>query len=94
VRTPVKVEDLKQAGAEVIQGDLIDPPSLARACQGADRVLAAALTCFFLGRPRLCRSHKSYSGESWALDWHRHRTATSNAHMNLEAIIECVMLNR
>jgi uncharacterized protein YbjT (DUF2867 family) len=42
VRTPAKVEDLKQAGAEIMQGDLIDPPSLARACQGVDRVLAAA----------------------------------------------------
>lgn len=50
VRTPAKVEDLKQAGAEVIQGDLIDPPSLARACQGADRVLAAAHSLLGKGR--------------------------------------------
>ena len=42
VRTPAKVEDLQQAGAEVIQGDLIDPPSLVRACKGVDRVLAPA----------------------------------------------------
>jgi uncharacterized protein YbjT (DUF2867 family) len=48
VRTPAKVEDLKQAGAEVIQGDLINPPSLMRACQGVDRVLAAANS--FLGK--------------------------------------------
>jgi NADH dehydrogenase len=48
VRTPAKVEDLKQAGAEVIQGDLIDQPSLTRACQGVDRVLAAANS--FLGK--------------------------------------------
>ncbi|HXQ33953.1 MAG TPA: NAD(P)H-binding protein, partial [Anaerolineales bacterium] len=33
IRTPSKVEDLQRAGAEVIQGDLIDPPSV-RACQG------------------------------------------------------------
>jgi len=50
VRTPAKVEDLKQAGAEVIQGDLIDPPSLVRACQGADRVLAAAHSLLGNGR--------------------------------------------
>jgi uncharacterized protein YbjT (DUF2867 family) len=31
-RAPAKVEDLKQLGAEVVQGDLIDPPSLMRAC--------------------------------------------------------------
>jgi uncharacterized protein YbjT (DUF2867 family) len=48
VRTPAKVEDLKQAGAEVVQGDLIDPPSLRQACQDIDRVLAAANS--FLGK--------------------------------------------
>ena len=42
VRTASKVEDLQQAGAEVMQGDLIDPPSLLRACQSVDRVFAAA----------------------------------------------------
>jgi uncharacterized protein YbjT (DUF2867 family) len=50
VRTPSKVEDLEQAGAEVIQGDLIDPPSLLRACQGVDRVLAAAHSLLGKGR--------------------------------------------
>jgi NADH dehydrogenase len=48
VRTPAKVEDLQQAGAEVIQGDLINQPSLTRACQGIERVLAAANS--FLGK--------------------------------------------
>jgi len=41
VRTPAKVDDLKRAGAEVIQGDLIDPPSLMRVCQGVDHVFVA-----------------------------------------------------
>ena len=50
VRTPARVEDLKQAGAEVMQGDLIDPPSLVRACQGVDRVLAAAHSLLGKGR--------------------------------------------
>lgn len=50
VRTPMKVEDLKQVGAEIIQGDLIDPPSLIRACQGANRVLAAAHSLLGKGR--------------------------------------------
>lgn len=50
VRTPFKVEDLQQAGAEVIQGDLIDSPSLVRACQGVDRVLAAAHSLLGKGR--------------------------------------------
>jgi uncharacterized protein YbjT (DUF2867 family) len=48
VRIPAKVEDLQQAGAEVIQGDLINQPSLTRACQGIERVLAAANS--FLGK--------------------------------------------
>ena len=50
VRTPSKVEDLQQAGAEAMQGDLIDPPSLMRACQGVDRVLAAAHSLLGKGR--------------------------------------------
>ncbi len=41
-RYPEKATDLKQLGAEVIQGDLIDPPSLRRACQGIEAVLASA----------------------------------------------------
>ena len=41
-RTPAKLEDLQALGAEVVAGDLRDPDSLARACRGIDRVLAAA----------------------------------------------------
>lgn len=41
-RTPEKAVELQKLGAEVIQGDLIDPPSLARACQGMDAVVSAA----------------------------------------------------
>lgn len=52
VRTPAKVDDLKQLGAEVMQGDLIDPPSLTRACQGVDRVFATAHSMIGKGRYR------------------------------------------
>lgn len=41
-RTPEKLEPLRALGAEVMAGDVRDPDSCARACQGADRVLAAA----------------------------------------------------
>lgn len=41
-RTPEKAEALQQLGAEVVQGDLRDPDSLARACAGVEKVLAAA----------------------------------------------------
>jgi uncharacterized protein YbjT (DUF2867 family) len=41
-RNPAKAEELKMLGAEVIQGDLRDPSSLRRACQGIEQVLAAA----------------------------------------------------
>ncbi len=41
-RTPEKAADLQELGAEVVQGDLIDPASLERACAGADAVLASA----------------------------------------------------
>ena len=49
-RAPDKAEDLKQLGAEVVQGDLINPASLARACLGADAVLAAAHALMGTGR--------------------------------------------
>lgn len=41
-RTPEKAADLQNLGAEVVQGDLIDPPSLERACQGMYAVVDAA----------------------------------------------------
>ena len=41
-RVPERAAALQQAGAEVVQGDLLDKASLARACQGATKVLAAA----------------------------------------------------
>ncbi len=37
-----RAADLQRLGAEVVEGDLIDPASLARACRGVDAVLAAA----------------------------------------------------
>ena len=41
-RDPDKAADLKELGAEIIQGDLIDPASLKKACEGVDAVLACA----------------------------------------------------
>ena len=41
-RDPQKLAALKQAGAEVVAGDLRDPASLARACAGADRLMTTA----------------------------------------------------
>lgn len=49
-RTPTKADDLKQLGAEVTQGDLVDSSSLMRACQGVGRVLAAAHSLLGKGR--------------------------------------------
>ena len=50
VRSPGKVDDLKQAGAEVVAGDLTDADSLGRACDGVDRVFAAAHSILGTGR--------------------------------------------
>src|SRR5260221_13857481 len=43
-RTPTTTEavSLRKLGAEVVQGDLRDPASVARACQGITKVLALA----------------------------------------------------
>jgi len=42
VRSPEKGEPPRELGAEVVIGDLRDPASLARACEGVDQVVAAA----------------------------------------------------
>lgn len=41
-RTPLTLAHLKQQGAEVVSGGLLDPASLLRACRGTEQVLAAA----------------------------------------------------
>lgn len=41
-RTPEKADALRRLGADVVQGDLRDPASLARACADVEKVLAAA----------------------------------------------------
>jgi uncharacterized protein YbjT (DUF2867 family) len=43
-RTPEKAEPPEKLGATVVQGDLRDPASLARASQGVEKVLAVAHT--------------------------------------------------
>ncbi len=47
-RAPEMAGDLEKPGVEVVWGDLRDPASLAKACEGAEKVLAAAHA--FLGR--------------------------------------------
>ena len=41
-RDPARATDLAILGAEVVQGDLRDPASLERACQGVEKLLSAA----------------------------------------------------
>lgn len=41
-RNPASAADMKQLGAEIVQGDMIDYDSLKRACQGVEQVLFAA----------------------------------------------------
>ena len=59
-RTPSKATSLQHAGAEVVSGDLVDDESLARACTGADRVVAAAHSLF--GRGRHASAHVDGAG--------------------------------
>jgi len=46
-RNPASLEPLRALGAEVVQADLLDPASLARACTGARQVITTANS--FLG---------------------------------------------
>ena len=51
-RQPSKASDLASLGAEVVQGDLVNTPSLGRACAGATHVVAAAHGMLGSGRNR------------------------------------------
>ncbi|MGQ0702322.1 MAG: SDR family oxidoreductase [Gemmatimonadales bacterium] len=47
-RTPPRLKELAHRGAEVVKGDLLDPGSLARACQGVAQLFSTANS--FMGR--------------------------------------------
>jgi NADH dehydrogenase len=51
-RTPEKIADIQTMGAQVVQGDLRDPASLRRACDGATKVVASAHSLFGRGTER------------------------------------------
>ena len=53
-RTPEKAAGLAADGAEIVRGDLLDRDSIARACQGAKVVVAAAHS--ILGRGESAKS--------------------------------------
>ncbi|MBN1427098.1 MAG: SDR family oxidoreductase [Anaerolineae bacterium] len=65
-RTLSKADDLKQAGAEVVQGDLIDHASLTRACQGVKCVFATAHS--LLGRGKYHSKHVDGEGHRALID--------------------------
>ena len=51
-RDPARADHLRQHGAELVRGDLIDASSVVRACRGVHRVLAAAHAVMGRGRYR------------------------------------------
>jgi uncharacterized protein YbjT (DUF2867 family) len=62
VRKRDRAQDLAQAGAELVDGDLTDPASLELACKGALRVFAAAHS--LLGRGRYSSAQVDHVGHS------------------------------
>lgn len=65
-RTPEKAEELGQLGAEVVRGDLRDMASLRRACEGVDKVLAAAHSIF--GRGSAASKYVDDAGHKQLID--------------------------
>ena len=65
-RTPAKAAELGQLGAEIVQGDLREPDSLRRACEGVDQVLAAAHS--LLGRGREASKYVDDAGHKQLID--------------------------
>jgi uncharacterized protein YbjT (DUF2867 family) len=65
-RNPQKAAALKAAGAEVVQGDLLDRRSVVDACAGVDVVVAAAHS--ILGRGRHASVHVDDAGHRQLID--------------------------
>lgn len=65
-RTPQRATALGKLGAEVVQGDLLDKASLARACRGATKVLAAAHS--ILGRGKEASKYVDLQGHKDLID--------------------------
>jgi uncharacterized protein YbjT (DUF2867 family) len=65
-RNPARAAGLSVAGAEVVQGDLLDRESLVRACKGAGNVIAAAHS--MLGRGRTASVHVDGRGHRDLID--------------------------
>jgi uncharacterized protein YbjT (DUF2867 family) len=65
-RNPEKAAALRAAGAQVVQGDLLDRQSVIAACAGADVVVAAAHSIF--GRGRNASVHVDDAGHRQLID--------------------------
>jgi uncharacterized protein YbjT (DUF2867 family) len=65
-RDPARAETLREAGAEIVRGDLLDEASLLRACEGAGTVLSAAHSLF--GRGRHASVHVDGRGQRDLID--------------------------
>lgn len=65
-RSPESVSALRDAGAEIVAGDLTDRPSLSEACTGVEQVVAAAHS--LLGRGRYASTHVDLRGHCDLLD--------------------------
>lgn len=65
-RTPAKAAALQAVGAEIVQGDLRDQPSLIRACQGVDTVFASAHS--IMGKGLDASKYVDDQGHRWLID--------------------------
>ena len=65
-RSPQKAAELREAGAQIVPGDLRDRASLARACQGARMVLAAAHS--LMGNGSEASKYVDDQGHKWLID--------------------------
>jgi uncharacterized protein YbjT (DUF2867 family) len=65
-RTPAKGADLEQMGAEIVQGDLIDPPSVKRACAGIQSIFSTAHS--LLGAGKYKSEHVDGTGHRTLID--------------------------
>jgi NADH dehydrogenase len=84
-RTPEKLTDLKNKGAEIFQGDLRNPNSLTLACQGVNTVIATAHS--LLGRGKERSELVDYQGHLDLIN------AANNANVNYFIYISVLFAN-
>ena len=83
-RNPENAAELKTLGAEIVPGDLCDPASLRRACQGTEKVVASAHS--IMGRGVEASKHVDGQGHKDLIDAAKEAGCRHFVYVSLEGV--------